>query len=73
MDTEKLPLREAFFGLIFAAIFLVAGAIAVSASYGNTGGGSHDTEQPEEGEHSEDPDPGDEKVVSEEDGDHSDG
>lgn len=73
MDTEKLPLRQAFFGLIFAAIFLVVGAIAVSASYGNTDGGSHGTEQPEDGEHSDDPDQDDEKDVSEEDGDHSDG
>lgn len=44
METEKLPLRQAFFGLIFAVLFVIVGAIAVSASYGNEGGDSHSEE-----------------------------
>ncbi len=53
METEKLPLRQAFFGLIFAALFVVAGAIAVSASYGNEGGDPYGTGHSEDGDHSE--------------------
>lgn len=38
MESEKLPLGQALFGLIFALIFLAVGAYAVSASYDNDGG-----------------------------------
>ena len=67
METEKLPLRQAFFGLIFAAIFLAVGAFAVSASYDNDGG-SHGSDHSEEKEHSEEDDSHDDDG----DADHSD-
>lgn len=53
MDSEKLPLRQAFFGLIFAVLFVIVGALAVSASYGNEGGDPHGEDPTEEVDHSE--------------------
>ena len=72
METEKLPLRQAFFGLIFVAIFLAVGAIAVSASYGNTGGGSHGADNSEDADHSDEEERESDEEHSDEEGEHSD-
>jgi hypothetical protein len=53
--TTLAPAKAALTGLVFAVLFLIAGAVAVAASYDNDGG-SHgvDADHSDDGDHSED-------------------